>query len=477
MDRKSILVIDDEVLIFQTIKLIFSCEFDLYSATSAQEAFQSLSKNEVALILLDVNLPDISGLDLLRLLQHRYPAIPIIMLTGEVDPRVIVKTLQSGAFDYVVKGIENMDSELRFRLHRALEYSDLRNEKVKLQGRVQEDNKKFEIIGSSAQVLKLKHQLLYLKGERTTVLINGESGTGKELIARALNIQDSELKLRPFISVNCAAIPENLAESELFGHEKGSFTGAVQKSAGKFVAAQGGDIFLDEIGELSLAIQAKLLRVIQERVVIPVGSTKEVPISVRIIAATHRDLREEVAKGRFREDLYYRLSVISLHSPPLRERTEDIEELVGHFLIDLGSAHLKVSKDAFRKLKTNLWTGNIRALKNCIERARVLAKMNGSPLIETEHIQIDSIHSEGKDAMGLPKGLLPENVKEVTKTSYSGFMDWAEKTYLQRAYFLSDHNKTLLSQFLGVTRDTVWRKLRAHHLDDSAPTISANIIA
>jgi transcriptional regulator with PAS, ATPase and Fis domain len=345
---------------------------------------------------------------------------------------------------------------------------------VKLHTRLQEENKKFEIIGSSPQVLKLKHQLIHLKGENTTVLINGESGTGKELIARALNTQDSESRLRPFISVNCAAIPENLAESELFGHEKGAFTGAVQKSAGKFVAANGGDIFLDEIGELSPSIQAKLLRVIQERVVVPVGSTKEIPINVRIIAATHRDLREEVVKGRFREDLYYRLSVITLESPPLRDRAEDIGLLVEHFLREMNSSHLKLSKEALKKLTTNLWSGNIRALKNCIERARVLAKMHETSIIDASHIQIDSINSGNKDSLQLPKGLLPEKVTDVTKSSYSAFMDWAEKIYLQRAYFLSDHNKTLLSQFLGVTRDTVWRKLRAHHLDESTPTTLKN---
>jgi DNA-binding NtrC family response regulator len=463
-----ILCVDDDSLMIQTLEMILRDQYDVSSASSAKDALQFLTHQKVDLILLDVEMPEIQGPDVLRLLSHKYSGVPVIMLTGVTDPQVVVKCLQSGASDYVSKGADNLQEDLLFRIRKALEVVKLKSQNEVLENRIQEENKKFEIIGTSKEILKIKNQILHLKGEISTVLITGESGTGKELIARALNLQEQSKKVRPFIQVNCAAIPEGLAESELFGHEKGSFTGAVQKSPGKFLASNGGDIFLDEIGELPLSLQAKLLRVIQEKVIIPVGSFKEIPISVRIIAATNRNLKEEVSRGRFREDLYYRLSVISLHSPPLRDRAEDVETLCAHFLKEFGSAHVKFSTSAMKKLKSNLWTGNIRALKNCIERARLLATIAGTPIIDSEHIQIDSIniaHGGGTD-FGIPQGLLPEKTTDVTSAGYEAFQIWAEKTYLERAYILSGRNKTLLSQYLGRARDTVWRKLRSLHIEN-----------
>ena len=251
--------------------------------------------------------------------------------------------------------------------------------------------RRYEIVGHSPAILKLKSDILKLKGHPASVLITGESGVGKEMVAGSLSLQESDGLSRPFVAVNCAAISENLVESELFGHEKGAFTGAINKSKGKFLAAHGGDIFLDEIGEMPLAAQAKLLRVLQERVITPVGSTESIPMEVRVIAATNKDLKAEIQAGRFREDLYYRLSVVRFEVPPLRERREDIPALAEHFLKQFGADKMRLTDEAVHKLQAHSWRGNIRALRNCLERAWILARGEDHPVIDRDDIQFDDV--------------------------------------------------------------------------------------
>jgi DNA-binding NtrC family response regulator len=459
--KPKILIVDDDLSLGSSLKLVLSDEYDITCAESAKAGVQALYQTSFDCVLLDMNMPGITGMELLRMIRQRHPELPVIMLTANEDPHSIIETMRAGASDYVIKKSDNLESELRFRLSQVIEKKKLIGAKKKLEAKIAYQAKDYEIVGSSEPTLKLLSQVATLKGKNASVLIHGETGTGKELVARALNRQEKDGSERPFIVVNCGAISENLAESEFFGHERGAFTGAIQRQEGKFVAADGGDIFLDEIGELSLAMQVKLLRVIQERVVTPVGSIKSIPVNVRIIAATHRDLQEEVRRGRFREDLYYRLSVVVLKMPPLRERREDIPLLVEHLLKQLGAPHLRLNREAFEAVMKHSWPGNIRSLRNCLERARLQAPDRTRAYIGKEDLILDDTTQRSFSEARVPLEFINQDASTLNPEHFREFMNWAERTYYQAAYAAVGENKTRLSEKLGQSRDYVHRKLKS----------------
>ncbi len=461
LTKQHILAVDDDVEFLEELSKSLSKDYDLFCVNNASEAMAALKAKDYDCLLLDMNLPEIDGLQLLRILKGLKPSLPIIMLTGEKSITTVVRAMKEGAYDYVVKEPGNLDVEIKFKIKKAIQQQQLVAKAQTLEKKISEENSlRYEIIGHSPKILSMKGQIQALKGNTSPVLIYGESGTGKELIARALNIQEKNGTTRPLICVNCAAIPENLAESELFGHVKGSFTGAHQQQDGKFLAANGGDIFLDEIGELSLTIQAKLLRVLQEKEVVRVGSNNSIKLNVRVIAATHRDLSQAVTQGKFREDLYYRLTVMSLSAPALKERKSDIPLLVEHFLKDMKS-HLRITKEALELLENHNWPGNIRALRNCIERAKILADTDGGFQIGARHIILDHALTQAKDnkLIQIPWDLLPQEENDINSDQYKSIVEWVEKIYFQKSFEIIP-NKSKIAEQISRSRNFVHGKFR-----------------
>jgi DNA-binding NtrC family response regulator len=371
-----ILLIDDDDLICTSLKkILVKFGYDVEICTKGGEAFVKVKETEPDIILLDIYLTTHNGLDLLKVFQKNFPQIPVIMITGYSDVKIAVSAIKSGAFDFMLKPID-LD-QLKLVLGKASETISLKSEVEKLHTLMQGSNISAEFFGKSKKIYKILSSVEKLaKSDDTTILIEGESGTGKEVFAKYIH-QKSPRKALPFIQINCAAIPKELAESELFGHEKGAFTGAAQKTKlGKFELAEGGTILLDEIGELSLELQVKLLRVLQEKRFYRVGGEKEVIINVRVLAATNKSLEEEVKKGFFREDLFYRLNVAKVTVPPLRDRKEDIPILSYTFLKEFSQKFKKelkgISPEAMNILESYYWKGNIRELKNVMERVVLL---------------------------------------------------------------------------------------------------------
>ena len=338
------------------------------SAGSLAESRAQLQKREPDLVLCDLMMPDGSGIDLLREIHAQNPKIPVIMITGDTSHRSAVEALKAGAYDYIGKPFDN--DELKIVVRKAVERRNLEEENVHLRTELAERFTFSSITGKSRKMQEIFSVISRIAETNSTVLISGESGTGKELIARAIHYHSQ--RRGKFVSINCGALPENLLESELFGHEKGAFTGAIREKRGLFQEAERGTIFLDEIGEMSTVMQIKLLRVLQERTVRKVGGNEEVPVDVRVIAATNRDLADSIARGTFREDLFYRINVIPIELPPLRYRREDIPLLVEHFITKYSSANnvpvRKISVDAMKALERYSWPGNVRELENVIER-------------------------------------------------------------------------------------------------------------
>lgn len=457
-----LLSVDDDIGFSKNLLLALANEFDVSLASNASEALATLKAYDFDCVLLDMNLPEIDGLRLLKMLRGLKPTLPVIMLTGDKTPEKIVKAIKEGASDYVIKEPKDLELELKFKITKAIEQQGLISRANQLEKKVTAESQKYEIKGFSTQVLTLKEEIAKLKGRPVPVMITGESGTGKELVARALNLQEAGGISRPLVTVNCSAIPEALAESELFGHVKGAFTGAHAQQDGKFIAANGGDIFLDEIGDLSISVQAKLLRVLQEREVVRVGSNTPVKINVRVIAATHKNLKDLIAQGKFREDLYYRLVVVTLRTPALRERKEDIPVLAEYFLKDI-APQFTVGRDAEVPLKAHEWPGNIRALKNCIERAAIMALSEGGNRIEKRHIILDSASNISSDETHLkvPEDLLPETQEEVNAERLAEFTKWSEKIFFTKSYEVMSKNKSKLAERLSLSRDYVHRKLKS----------------
>jgi two-component system response regulator PilR (NtrC family) len=364
-----LLIVDDEASLRDFLSIVFEEDgWRVATAASLAEGRAALQKDEPELVLCDLMLPDGSGLELLREIKSQNPSMAVIMITAHTSTKSAVEALKAGAFDYIAKPFDI--DELKIIVRKAVERKELEDENLHLRTALEEKFTFANIIGRSTRMQEIFTIVQRIAKTMSTVLISGESGTGKELIARAIHYNSS--RRGKFVSINCGALPENLLESELFGHERGAFTGAIREKRGLFSEADRGTIFLDEIGETSTGMQIKLLRVLQDRVVRKVGSNTETQIDVRVIAATNQDLAESIKNGTFREDLFYRINVIPIALPALRQRKEDIPLLVEHFIskycANLGVPQKKISSDAMRAIEKYQWPGNVRELENVIER-------------------------------------------------------------------------------------------------------------
>ena len=373
MSQPSLLVVDDEAGVRQSLQLVFNRSFRVLEATSAEEAIQKLTEEKPDLVLLDIVMPGSDGLAVLKQMKNVHPECQVIMLTALNTARTAFAAKGTGAFDYVTKPFDV--EELRLRVDRALEKLQLSRELERLKEEVGRKYGIDHVIGKSKQITDVFKAVSMVAAKKSTVLITGESGTGKELIARAIHY-NSDRRSKPFVVVNCAALPDTLIESELFGYEKGAFTNASQKKVGRFELAHGGTLFLDEIGELNLGTQSKFLRAVEQETFTRLGGTDEIKVDVRVVAASNRDLETMAKAGEFRLDLFYRLNVVGLFLPPLRERREDIALLLDHFLRLKAQEHSIVAKTLSPEVvdffTSYHWPGNIRELENLIERLTIL---------------------------------------------------------------------------------------------------------
>ncbi len=393
--KKRVLLIDDEPRVRASLKMVLEPTYDVITAADAQEGLDLFRRESPNLVLLDVIMPGTDGLTVLQAMRAEDRSIPVIMLTGTKSVKTAVDAMKLGAADYLSKPFDV--EELRIVVARTLESHDLEREVRYLRAQVVNRYAFHNLIGKSPAMQEIYAKIEQVADSRTTVLITGESGTGKELVARALHYNSSR-RDRPFIALNCAALPETLIESELFGHEKGSFTDATARRVGQFELANSGSLFLDEIGDLSPMTQAKLLRVLQEREFTRIGGIQPIKVDVRIIAATNKNLDDLVRRGAFREDLYYRINVISLYLPPLRERGEDIPLLAKHFLDkrieEEKRPHQEFSKEAIELLSRYPWPGNVRELENVVEQALLWSQ---GAMILPEHLP-NSLRSDSRSS-------------------------------------------------------------------------------
>jgi two-component system response regulator AtoC len=445
-----ILVVDDEKSILEGFRLFLTKEYEVLLASTGEEAIKHVKSKRPNVVLLDVILPDINGIDVLRKIKKIDEHIEVIMITGVNDLRTAIDALQLGAYDYCLKPFNV--NEISVVIKKAIENQSMKKEITYRRLIETEQSINFNnIIGESIKMKQVYEIMEVMSKSDTTVLITGESGTGKELVAKAIHFNGTRAN-KPFITVNCSAIPENLLESELFGYEKGAFTGAITQKIGKFELAHQGTIFLDEIGSLKLEMQAKILRVLQEKEFERVGGTHPIKIDVRIISATNSDLQEAVQQGQFREDLYYRLNVVPIHLPPLRERKEDIPLIANHFLNIYNQKFNKNIKGftshAMKILQEYYWPGNVRELQNIIERVVVLAKDEN--VISHQHLPLDLLILKGKiDTEGIT---LREARNQFEKQFILHVLERVNWNQLKAAKLLDIHRNTLLLkiQQLGI---------------------------
>ncbi len=446
----TVLVVDDEPSVRASVRAILEGTCHILEAEDGAEAFERLRGHEVDLVLLDQRMPGEAGLDVLQRIKALDDTIVVVLVTAVHEVRTAVEALRRGAYDYLTKPFDVDDIVLLVR--RALEKRALEREVLCLRSELtlpgHEGSASRPMIGRHREMIRIYQLVAQLAETLTTVLITGESGTGKELVARAIHHQ-SPRRTQPFVAVNVAAIPDTLIESELFGHEKGAFTGAVARKLGKFELAQGGTVFLDEIGSLRLDLQAKLLRALQEREIERVGGVRPTPVDVRLLAATNVNLRQAVRLRTFREDLYYRLNVIPIHVPPLRERREDIVLLVEHFIAKISrECHRDVRGISAGALDTLIrydWPGNVRELENVIHRAVVLAR---KPVLQLQDFPLD---------VAMPE--TGARLAEDTGLPLGAARDQFERQYVLRVLEQVGWNVSRAARTLGVHRNTVLAKL------------------
>ncbi len=446
-DRPSLLIVDDESAILDTLRILFKNEgFDVAVAQGGRAALEALERAVPTIALTDVRMPSVSGMDILAAAHERDPDVPVILMTAHAELKTAIEAVKLGAFDYVLKPFDN--DELVATCRRAVEHRRLKAENRVLKQEIQRRGRYEAIkpVGVSRAFRDVLRMAETVAPTDSIVLIQGESGTGKEVVARYIHAL-SERSAGPFLSINCGALPEGILESELFGHVKGSFTGAVRDHEGLFAAARGGTFFLDEIGETTPATQVKLLRVLQERQATPVGGTQPVSVDVRLIAATNRDLEDDMKQGRFRSDLYYRLNVIAIHLPPLRARKDDIPLLGDAFLRRMAAerqeARKTIGKDAMAAIAAYDWPGNVRELENALERAATLTKEHEIP------------------AAALPARVTaPPAPSLVTdRPSANPTLDVVERAYIMWVLDREGGNKTRAAEALGIDPSTLYRKL------------------
>jgi DNA-binding NtrC family response regulator len=443
--RPTVLIIDDESAIVDTLRILLKNEgFAAHVAFGGKQGLDQIATIRPDIVISDIRMPAVGGLDVLAAARAQDPDMPVILMTAQASLQTAITAVNDGAFHYVQKPFQN--DALMAIVRRAAETRKLKTENKALKREIRRRDEVGKPIGSNRGWLDVLNIAETVAGSDSTVLLQGESGTGKGVVARYIH----ELSTRsagPFVSINCGALPESLLESELFGHVKGSFTGAVKDKAGMFSAAEQGSFFLDEIGETTAATQVKLLRVLQHREVIHVGATEPIPIDTRLIAATNRNLDEEIARGNFRSDLYYRLNVISIEIPPLRERRDDIPLLAESFLEEIakkrGEAKKKLSAEAATQLQEYSWPGNVRELENAIERAVILAS-NGT----------------------IVPGALPDKIRQrksepliSSRPASNPSLEAIERAYIMWVLGAEGGNKSRAADVLGIDTSTLHRKL------------------
>ncbi|EHQ87704.1 sigma-54-dependent transcriptional regulator [Desulfosporosinus youngiae] len=446
---RRVLIADDEANMRWVLERALSkAGYDVETVEDGQLALDRALAERPDLVLADLKMPKLDGLSVLRILKEHYPDLMIVIMTAHGSTATAVEAMKAGAHDYLMKPFDI--EELLITVAKAFEVESLREQVDYLKGEVQSGG--WQLVGDSEAMQRVKHLVERVALTPATVLIQGESGTGKELVAHAIHTLSPRVD-GPFIRVNCAALTETLLESELFGHEKGAFTGAHARKSGRFELADGGTLFLDEIGELSFNVQAKLLRVLQERTFERVGGEKTIKVDVRIIAATNRDLLKESQEGRFREDLYYRLSVFPIAIPPLRERQEDIPNLTGHFLKKLRNygPNKTISPGALTQLMAYDWPGNVRELENVVERMVIISQgtvigLDGLPIFNP---------SSKEEKSPLPFVLPSEGIS----------LEEVEKSFLQQAMEQTGGNQSQAAKRLGLSRHAFLYRLEKYGID------------
>ena len=441
---KTILIIDDEEKLRTLLTRIISLEgFDVIQASDFKSAFKKLEQNDIDIVLCDVKLPDGNGVDFSKKIKDNFPLVEIILLTAYGNIADGVQAIKNGAFDYITKGDDN--NKIIPLLYRALEKAELAKRVQRLEKQVGSKYSFDNILGKSKAIQKAIDLAKMVAETDATVLLTGETGTGKEVFAQAIH-QESKRAKQNFVAINCSAFSKDLLDSEMFGHKVGAFTGANKDQKGLFEEANHGTLFLDELGEMALDLQAKLLRVLETGEFLKVGETKPTKVNVRLIAATNRDLQEEIKKGTFREDLFYRISVFQIQLPSLGERVTDVELLANHFMAIYSAKTNKkiksISPDAVEAMKRHSWHGNIRELKNALERAVILTR--------GDQIELDA----------LPIEVQRHTERENKHQQLSAFeLASAEKLHIQKVLNYTNGNKTKTSELLGIALTTLYRKL------------------
>ena len=451
--KPKILIIDDDTSLRRVLEYnLQEAGYQVSAAASGEEGLRQFNEDTPALVITDMKMPGMDGMQVLQAIKERSPETLVIIITafGTVD--IAVEAMKAGAYDYITKPF-NRD-ELRLTVAKALQFSGLTNENKRLKCALSDRSDFRSMVGSSTAMEKVFQVVAKVADTEASVLITGESGTGKELVARSIHNQSAR-KDAPFVAINCAAIPRDLLESELFGHVKGAFTGAAKDKTGKFLLAEGGTLFLDEVAELPLELQPKLLRALQERVVEPVGGTKEQKLDVRIVAATNLDIDKAIADGVFREDLYYRLSVIPIHLPPLRQRPDDIPLLLRHFCIKHKADAVIFDKQSLATLTSYTWPGNVRELENLVER--LLIMRNGN-IITSDDLP-DKIRN-GDAVQGTTSG--PACIINLPNEGYS--LEQLEREIVVQALERNQWNQTAAARFLRIPRHTLIYRMEKYEI-------------
>jgi len=442
MTQSSVLVVEDEQIARENLTHVLTAMgHDVTALPSAEEGLRELDKKDYDLVITDLMLPGMDGISLLERIRSRHPFVMVIVVTGHATVSNAVTAMQKGAHSYIAKPVK-LD-ELRLQVERALEQHALSAEVQRLRKIVAQGKSDFPLVGQSDVFVQLKKTVRQLAQMNCNVLVQGETGTGKELVARGIH-QFSQRSEGRFMAINCGSFTPELMDNELFGHEKEAFTGANRGQKGILEVADGGTVFFDEIGELSLSMQVKLLRVLQERTFLRVGGTREIPVDIRVVAATNCDLRELVEKGEFRRDLYYRLNVVTIQAPPLREHREDIPVLVGHFLEkhrQPGQFVSSIARDTLDVLMSYPFPGNVRELENIVQRALALGQ-----------------------GQSFTPDLLPPELSDAKADVPLPTLEDVEKAHIRKVLAASGENKTQAARILGIDRVSLWRKLKRYDL-------------
>jgi two-component system NtrC family response regulator len=451
--KSTILIIDDDTSLRRVLEYnLQEAGYAVGTAASGEEGLSLFDEVSPALVITDMKMPGMDGMQVLKAVKERSPEALVIMITafGTVD--IAVEAMKAGAYDYITKPF-NRD-ELRLTVAKALQFSSLAVENKRLKDELADRADFRSLVGSSAAMEKVFGIVRKVADTEASVLITGESGTGKELIARSIHAASGR-SAGPFIAINCAAIPRDLLESELFGHVKGAFTGAIKDKTGRFALADGGTLFLDEVGELPLELQPKLLRALQERTVEPVGGTKELKLDVRVVAATNLDIEKAMAEGVFREDLYYRLAVIPIHLPPLRQRRDDIPLLLRHFCIKHGAANVAIDKQGLATLTGYAWPGNVRELENLVERLLILR--NG------DTITYDDLPDKIRSNSAAP-GTTAHSGSVVNLPDEGYSLEQLEREIVVQALERNGWNQTAAARFLRIPRHTLIYRMEKYEI-------------